>query len=462
MMTMDAAKNSNSPIIAPQLELKYITNGEEFKIMAECISQMRSHKTDKAIMHEEIRQLANSLKVCFKIDCTIAVIDDVGSLGFYGFNIYPSVARMTQVVEELGHNHFSEIRRLWQTNPKWHIDIDAKMLYDISNKLTPAEIVTLLLYCIEQIIFDYDTPIRIAYTIAKYRSKMNIMSRFMAEAPRLREIYMIPFMIGCSYINLVYADEARREQMLANSMVGSNVESYNRYSSAVQKILFRYGRGEIIDQSLYDIERRIVFMLNWIYEGLNDLRHSSLRVKENLRRHMVACRSPYIRMIFKNVILGLSKPSDLQSDHVMKLKITAESTYINPDMKAMLEKMDDDFWKRYIATMENRLIENYMDRNGNMKKITNEELDMIRAEADSIESVDDKIYLLEKLYNVIGAISTAKDLLNSKQARKVRQTKNELENLSSYAEEVRQYIIKYKIPPKGYGLYIKYPGGYEG
>ena len=90
---------------------------------------------------------------------------------------------------------------------------------------------------------------------------------------------------------------------------------------------------------------------------------------------------------------------------------------------------------------------------------------MIMVEAEAIESVDDKVYLLEKLYREISAIDAALDMLDSKDPKnqkKVKQTRNELLMLKEYSNDVRMRIMKIKLQPARYGLYIKYPGGYEG
>jgi hypothetical protein len=454
-------KDKQKRIISPQLDLEYITNGEEFKVMAKAFSTMRDNKNNPKVLHEAVKMLNKSLLVCFHIDTTIAIVDSVGQLGFYGFSIYPSIKCMRKIIEKLSKHDFSDIREIWQTNDKWHIDIDGQLLYDLSNNINPMEMATLLLYVIEQSIFDYDTPMHIAYTIAKYNSKMNVMSRYIADSPRMKEIYMIPFMIGCSFTNFIYGNEELRDHMVRNSiLLSGNGVAYERYSSAVKKILFRYGRGDIIDQSPFEFEKKIVYVLIWIYEGLNDLRHSSLRLKENLKRHLTTCRSPFVRLVFKTAIMNLSRTGDPGSDPISKWKETEES--MNPDMKALVEKQEIDFWKNYVTTMESRIVDEYLDKYGNCKKITNEDIDMVRVECESIESVDDKVYLLEKLYKHISAINMALDMIKSGQGKKVKQTKNELEHLAQYAEETRQYILRYKIPPKGYGLYIKYPPGYEG
>jgi hypothetical protein len=104
-----------------------------------------------------------------------------------------------------------------------------------------------------------------------------------------------------------------------------------------------------------------------------------------------------------------------------------------------------------------------LDKNGNCKTVSFKDIDLIRVEADAIESVDDKYYLVEKLHKYIDIVEAALEMLqDEKQAPKVKQKEKDLLRLQEYMQETRRFLMEYKIPPQGYGLFIKYPSGYEG
>lgn len=465
-MIIEQEVPAENDVVRPLMDLKEIVEGSEFQMVSSALEMIKTHKNDKEAIHHACQEIAKSLRASFGMETTIAVLDPVDSIGFYGFNIYPSFKVMNTIIDEMNNNEIGKIQSAWRTNRKWHIDIDGHMLYDLSNRLNAMEMATLMLYSVEQIVFDYNTPIHIAYTIMKYKSKMNFVSTYIVSTQKLKKIYMIPFMIGCSYTSFALADQNKLTDLEVNSIVGTTYKSFARYRSAVEKIFNYYGRGEIIDQSDREMDHRILFILNWIYEGLNDLKYSSVRLKENLLRAMRTCRSPFVRLAFKDIILTLSSPSEtFDRNHPAPAKPNiraGEESYINPAMKSMQEKMEIGYWKDYVSTMESKVIDDILGRDGKVKKITREDLDMIRVEAENISSVDDKIYLLERLYKKIGALETSLDMIQSGEGKKVRQTKNELENLMRYAQDIRIYIIRYQIQPEHYGLYVKYPSGYEG
>ena len=105
----------------------------------------------------------------------------------------------------------------------------------------------------------------------------------------------------------------------------------------------------------------------------------------------------------------------------------------------------------------------YLDKQGNCKIVSQREIDIIHVKAQGISSLTDKEYLLNDLYRQIELADKALEMLeNPKEAEKVKQKKEELLRLRESMDEVRRYILNYKLQPEGYGLYIKYPPGYEG
>ena len=96
-----------------------------------------------------------------------------------------------------------------------------------------------------------------------------------------------------------------------------------------------------------------------------------------------------------------------------------------------------------------------MEKRKNLQR----ELDLIRVEAEAIESTDDKYYMMKKLHEAMEEIVTQLEL-----AENSKDTKNEEKLLAqqAYAQEIRQYIMGRPVGRKRYGLFVEYPEGYEG
>lgn len=447
--------------IRPLVSLSDIVSGPEFQDISDALEEIRTHKRDSEVIHKNCLEIVKSLRICFGIDCTVSVLDPVDNLIFYGYNIFPQMSSVRKIIDAINDKQIDQIHSIWQTTKKWHIEIDGHMLYDISNHLNAKEMATILMYVIDQVIFDYNTPIRIAYTLMKYQSKMNFVTRYIMNSKKIRFIYAIPFLLGCAICNFTLGNQKKLETFRMNNIVSSTPDSNQRYFNAVWKIFQAYGRGELIDQSQAEMDHRILCIMDWIYEGMNDLRYSSLRLIENLRRAMRTCRSPYVRLVFKQMILMLSAPAK-QLDADPDNRAMTESTYVNPEMKAMQERLITDYWTNYVTAQESEFFDRIIGKNGRVKRITRDDLDLLRVECENISSVDDKIYLLERLHHMIGELQVLREMIEEKSKYKINQSKNEIDNLLRYADSIRLYIMNYKIRPEQYGLYIKYPAGYEG
>ena len=95
-----------------------------------------------------------------------------------------------------------------------------------------------------------------------------------------------------------------------------------------------------------------------------------------------------------------------------------------------------------------------------LQNVTQKDLDLIRVEAEAIESTDDKYYLMEKLHECIEVIET--QIEESENSKKSNFNRAKLEKLQEYAQEVRSFIMNRPVGRKRYGLFVEYPEGYDG
>ena len=95
--------------------------------------------------------------------------------------------------------------------------------------------------------------------------------------------------------------------------------------------------------------------------------------------------------------------------------------------------------------------------------ISQKDIDIIRAEAEAITSTGDKVGLINELYKLIEPVETALKWLDiPEKTMNVKQTREELLQLQKSLAETREYIMSSRVPQQKYGLYVKYPKGYEG
>ena len=102
-----------------------------------------------------------------------------------------------------------------------------------------------------------------------------------------------------------------------------------------------------------------------------------------------------------------------------------------------------------------------MDSSGRVKKLQLRDLDIYRAELERVDTVDDKIFLLERLYDLLDIADYAKYMVQT-DARRVTQSEHVIDLYIEQVHELINEVNKKRITKTKYGLYIKYPADYEG
>ena len=427
---------------------------EDFNVMADCFDEIRTNKLNPDIVNKACITLKKYILVTTGLECTISVTSDTSGM-FYGVNVYPEYESLKVFLDCISNADFENVKSYWVNNKRWHIDIDGKMLFDISNHLTAREMVAIMLYRFDSVIFNSLLPMHIIYAIYKHMTKVNFIMSYLTHSQKCRNLYMIPIVMGIGSTNFV-------DNIVMNGIYG--LVSYSQYiheayMSAYRKILISYGSMIGVNLTVKEVCDNMRSVLNWLYEGINDLKFSSMRLKKRLTTHLHACNSPYIRELFKLLIMDFT---NIEGKVAVKEGFTS-----NPMIEQMNDKIEEDYWKKYVIAQEDSAIGSALNDvfypGGVCKKISLSDIDMLRVEAENIESVDDKVYLLEKVYKVNAKIDACLDALENKHEKyKVRQSKSELLHLKEELNKTRMYIIQHKIGPEQYGLFVKYPAGYEG
>lgn len=100
----------------------------------------------------------------------------------------------------------------------------------------------------------------------------------------------------------------------------------------------------------------------------------------------------------------------------------------------------------------------------NNKRTSQEDLDMIRIKLSDIDNTSDQTFLLEKLHCHIKAIEEELRHYRDRPPSTPddQERCEELKQLKEDAQDIRRKILDYQLPGEHWGLFIKYPKGYEG
>lgn len=436
-----------------QFDIAKFTELDDFKYLVNDIGEViNSSDTDK--MNVSLERISRILKRLFCIDADISIIDQEAA-PFFGVSVYPDFTGIQKIVEEIMTNQSSDVIDTWSSTTKWVIELDSKLMFNKTNSFSREEIAILLFYRIEQTLFNYRLPeqiteiIRVSLTSLDYRNNAIVRSKV------CRFLYMIPFMIACGYVN--YPQYPGEESMITKG----NTVAMDIYSSAWRRILTNYGMMNLLDRDEKELYGTIQYVLNWIYESVNDMKYSTRTLRHNLQKYIAAVGSNYVGFILKKIFVKFTTVSN----KIAALESNTISTTKTKKSEILYEKLIDEHWSnvyRYISEAK-EITEDFIDKNGMVRKVDDREIDIIRIRIDNIESTDDKIYLIERIYKFASIVDYSLELLSDPTMNhRVRMSKSSLLRQKSDLDNLRKLVVSIKIPEKRYGVFIKYPIGYKG
>jgi len=438
--------------------------GDEHKYLCECIDRIKDNPTNPAECNDALRGISNILARCFGMKITTTILDTISDTDFFGINIYPEF-KATRAIVDIACGEFidteinvtgvkfdnprSAIEHIWSENDEWHIDFDAKLFYDLSHRFSAREIVALMISRIETAVFSYKIPLTVYKAIKHMMLNVDYRTKTISGSTLCRNFYMIPFMQCCSYVN--YPSEPM-EGSLFNLIPALNSD----YNAALTKLV-TYFSSDIVNRPSSDLSQTLKYIIHWIFESVNDLKYHMWFLKKSLEEQINAEKSFYV----KNLLISILKQYSVYHGD----EITTESYKPEPTKEALAlqEKMKIASLEGLLKGSLDRAESKLLDKLGRCKRVSNEEIDILRLEVDKIETVDDKMYYMEKLYDKLTIVNYALSLLEDADVKgKVKDSKDKLEKQKEALMRIREMILAKPIGQERYGLFIKYPAGYEG
>jgi hypothetical protein len=420
-----------------------VTHGQGFIDLVKAFEHVSMNRP------EGFAELSTFMREKFGVNAKFSVIPSASEYKFYGFRGFPAAM-------QLNKNTMLD----WGSISDWIIELDDKLVHDYSKRINPKDMAVLFLYWIENNLSNLSLIQRVVMiekeVFCEGKVDESIIEFLYGDKPNVHaaKIVAIPRLYRCFWVN--FNTRLRNESMLTSYLEAS-------YMSAVNKLIGAYGTFGLINRKIEEFDSAVRGIVYWVFESVNDLKYSTFRFKKNLKTHMVGCTSPTAIKYMKQVYAGFTS----EVTHVF-----AEESAIfdalhprpkTPERIALEEANIEQYWKRQLKIAQESTDFKYIDDKGFAKPVDARELDEIRVGIQDIDSVEDKVFLLERLHEQLGRLDNALSMLEDKKlAHKVKQTKSELLKKRDDMELIRQLIFKAPVGKMRYGLFIKYPQGYEG
>ena len=429
-----------------------VTHGQGFVDLVKAFEDITSRRPEGCHKLEVFMRDKFGLRVKADVVCTST------EYKFFGFRAIPADVRPKVVSTEgdLLPRHLLD----WEHIDDWVFEIDGRFVNDYSKKMNAKDIAVLFLYWIENNLANVTLAKRIEMLEKEVFCEGKVddaLIQFLYGAKhdqRAHLITMMPRLYRCFWVN--YRTLLDNDSMLS-AYLG------NDYTAAINKLISAYGTYGIINRRIEEFDSAVKSIIYWVFESVNDLKYSTFRFKKNMVQRIMGCGSPRVKAIMIRILKGFTS----EVIHVF----AQESAFFDalhpqektPQRKALDEANIAAHWKKKLELAYESSNFKYLDEKGYAKPVDIRELDEIRVGVQDIDSVEDKVFLLERLHEQLGRLDNALSMLEDKKlSHKVRQSKNELLKRKDDMELIRQMIFKAPVGKMRYGLFIKYPQGYEG
>lgn len=412
---------------------------------------------------------------------------------FFGVNVFPTINAMDAFVTTVtsaydsDDRRFGEIKNLWDNFNIWAIELDHELLYGTKLNASNEEIASVLFYEIYRVVYNEALYSTVFAVIEEVLFSIKYDLRKMISTTKIRKIFNVLLIEACAIKNFPF------DVIPIELDDGSPLSYINNmaYKTFVDKVLRAEGNGRV-NLPYDEFCHQIKILGNWVLDAALKLRSSKSDLRRALKVESMRTPSNIIKLSIEDIHRTLfgdilekftvteaaksytKSPSKSLSMNILHSMADSLKDPIGTNIKSyqsltsITKEMKETFYegrrRELVAAMEkakNAAVLEFIGKFGKMKKVNQFDIDVIETEMDRIETPDDKVYVLDKIYIQLDKVNASLDMLEEDPSR-VTQSKQTLEKMKHELEIMKTNTLAKKIIPKEYGVFIKYPKGYQG
>jgi hypothetical protein len=420
--------------VRSDINMELNKKSEDFIFIEKCFNDIKQ----KQDVQGNLSKIERAIQRNFDIHVSISIIDN-NTNKFFGMNIFPRESTINHIIDCILQEkpHTDTVVEIWQENKEWFIEIDSILLYDSNLNANPSEITAVLLHEIGHTVYSNSIPQRINKIMRMKIMTLDYSLKQLISNWKVKKIFDLVIVEGCSTKNYHYINTST-ERIADNFVVkmgyGTDLDNF------IGKLLASQGNS-LINRPESDIDTDIKTIVNWSIDNISELEFRKKKLKLSIQTELIKNPSIFVRSIFESIKFSFFSPNVTDNYHA----VLTEQYLIDHCKNVLQESILDLF-----------------DNIGKVKKIAQSDIDCLGIEVSKIENNDDKIYVLDLIYDKLDLVSTALDYLDKGKTDKVSQSKQTLLGFKKELEGLRTQILNMQLKDKQYGVFIKYPKGYEG
>lgn len=424
---------------------------KDWLYIEECIGSIKTEYNE-----EDINRIERALRRIFDIDFKVMITENTSGT-FYGVNVFPVIDHVNKLARAIINDKSSseEVVSLWQRCPSWYIEIDSSIINDMSKTFSPADVAALMLHEIARIIYSNKNPIILNNLFRYQYMKLTHEMKALFENDKIRKI--LDLVVIESSMSKTYNYIVENNDDICYNMITS-FGYKNDYNKTLDKITKYFG-SSCINRTNVEFEKDLSIVIIWAIENIRQLESTKAKLKDSLKSEMLSTDSYIVKQFIQHIYM------DFFGGAIDQYRVLLSEQYLDApkDIIAEMHAMDN-LMSLYRTIKESSGSRIFDKKTGKVKKISQLDIDVIAVDADRIETADDKIYLLDRVYNLLEIIDAGLNYIestNKDDKARVTQSKSTLIDMQKQLFNLRQNIISTRIVDKQYGIFIKYPKGYE-
>lgn len=363
-------------------------------------------------------------------------------------SITPDINDLYNKSEELAkimtnpRSNGAEFIKRWAEIPNWTLEIDTRVLSKTSRLCVDdaREFIALLYHEVGHVFTE--SPIRLISNFKLASLHFSMMEKMMLSNSKMIRCMLLPmlthtlqFLVVVSNRNDAKACEIAADMYVPDEYKGALISYINNHLLTNPETT-----GLLMDEKTFDKEQGIGIELSRdcieMLKGRRDVLTRSIQSQYNSPN-----ASNFYKALMKFIgsnLLGYSPDTD---------------TYTSLSMKSITENA---YMREYIA-QEKAARSAVMEAS----KITSRDLDVLQAQIEDISTHEDKMYFIHKVHDYIDAVTQEENKLLSK-GKVPADILNRDDRLKRLSQMRSDILSKDVSSVDKFGLYIKYPAGYEG
>jgi hypothetical protein len=394
----------------------------------------------KSNVDSALATLERTLKRMYALDIHVSLVNN-NTNKFFGMVIYPSKSLMDNMIDVIlnGKQDSSNLNatlELWKKNKEWYLEIDSLLLYDTTLNANPSEITAVLLHEIGHIINSNSVPQRLNRIIRYQVLKLNYSIRELCKKSATNKLFELAVIEACSNKNFRYINkdsERAADNFVVNAGYGDTLDNF------ITKLIYANGNS-LVNRDDSDVDKDIEIVVKWAVENIGELEVRKTKLKQSIDVQIMKTPSMFVKSILKSI----------------------KDLFINTEGTAYKQMLQEQILFKTHKRIVAESMANFFNSTGKIKKLSQLDLDVLSVQIDKIENTDDKIYLLDLIYEKLELVNMAIDMIDKGSSNKVSQSRQSLAAMQVQLQKMRDQVLGIKIKDKQYGLFIKYPEGYEG